>query len=202
MKPTHFRSAILILVVVMLIFSTGCAGGAQGDGSEGQESSGSTSQTPVTSSPTVSAAESELRGFFSVYGHAADEKSKYILVETRDDLVAVCGFAQSAPEKEGYIKYRGNAAEPATLDAYPAGYFEGGYLIAVCLETSENNSTVSCTARREDGTIVIDARCTVPPVRQNTLGAHIWLVPVEGRYAGEQIRIDVTSEELVSSVGQ
>ncbi len=148
MKPTHFRSAILILVVVMLIFSTECAGGAHGDGSEGQESSGSTSQTPVTSSPTASAAESELRGFFSVYGHAADEQNKYILIETRDDLVAVCGFAQSAPEREGYIKYRGNAAEPATLDA------------------------------------------------------HIWLVPVEGRYAGEQIRIDVTMEELVSSAGQ
>lgn len=199
MKPTHFRSAILIFVVVMLIFSTGCA---QGVGSDGAESSGPTSQTPVTSSPTASAVESELRGFFSAYGHAADEKSKYILVETRDDLVAVCGFAQSAPEKKGYIKYRGNAAEPATLDAYPAGYFEGGYLIAVCLETNENNSTFSCTARREDGTIVIDARCTVPPVRQNTFGAHIWLVPVEGRYAGEQIRIDVTKEELVSSAGQ
>ncbi len=199
MKPTHFRSAILILVVLMLIFPTGCA---QGVGSDGAESSGPTSQTPVTSSPTASAVESELRGFFSAYGHAADEKSKYILVETRDDLVAVCGFAQSAPETKGYIKYCGNAAEPATLDAYPAGYFEGGYLIAVCLETSENNSTFSCTARREDGTIVIDARCTVPPVRQNTFGAHIWLVPVEGRYAGEQIRIDVTIEELVSSAGQ
>lgn len=148
---------------------------------------------------------SEIINFLDTY--FADKPSgtyrtPYIVVESYADLCLIYGYAQvyagKRPKGSYILHIQGNVNEARINNSYPEEYFKSGYIIAALTKTESGSYTFECGATKKDGDIIVNLYGTLPAVSSCDLGGYIYLVPIDGVYDGESVKIATTYTKLES----
>ena len=88
------------------------------------------------------------------------------------------------------------------MSTYTKEYFETGYLIAVYkLDTIENLSH-EIAASKDGNTVNVQFKRIEPPVRTDMISAYVYVTAVEGKYNGEEIKLNIEEEAIESVPGE
>ena len=184
MKSVFLRNILLALLFLCLLFPMGCN---ISDGSD------DTTEPEITEAEDISA----LKSFFAS-DYDSQNKNHVMVIEDLDTLNKVCAVAE--PPKSGLPKYlfRGNIKDANYISTYTEDYFKTGYLIAVYRLDGCGNLSHELSATKNGNTIDLQLKIIEPPIRTEDIGAYVYVTAVEGKYNGEEIKINITKEELRS----
>ena len=131
--------------------------------------------------------------YFETYsiGERPEKHSPYIVIESYDGLTELYRCASLKPrEYRAYHLYlQGNWKDTSQ---YNEQFFENNYILAVMTSTSSGSYTFECAAQKQDGKIIAKLDGTCPYASTDDIGGYLYLIPVEGKYAGETVEIDRT----------
>lgn len=184
MKTVIFRNALIFLLAFALLFSIGCVD---------PDKSGDTSTDPAV---TESEAISSMKSFFASE-YDSKNKNHVMVIEDLETLNKVCAIADPAPNTSKYL-FKGNVKDNNYISTYTKEYFETGYLIAFYKLDSWGNLDHQLSATKKGNTIDLQIKIIEPPIRTADIGAYIYIIAVEGKYNGEEIKTIITKEELRS----
>ncbi|MBQ9079581.1 MAG: hypothetical protein IJY27_00745 [Clostridia bacterium] len=114
----------------------------------------------------------------------------YFVVENYDDLQEVYAMAAELPDITEYINIEGDWRQAYEDNTYDREFFETDFVVIAMFKTDSMNNTFSY-----DVNDVNDSRIyiTVSSIRPNPFavhsGAYLLVIPIEGRYKGQQIQI-------------
>lgn len=191
---------VLITILIMVLFFQGCNklplinNGSDISSDEMQNSS----EIPYSSdtSDDETSTTSEIINIIDIYFSDKPSevyKTPYIVIESYADLCVIYEYAQEYAgkrPKESYVLHiQGNVKEARINNLYPEEYFMSRYIIAALKKTESGSYTFECSAVKNDGEIIVNLHGTLPAVSSDDIGGYIYLVPVDGAYADESVKI-------------
>lgn len=129
-----------------------------------------------------------------VDGQEPPHRTPYIIIESYEEYIGLHDFASLDPDQyfsdHRVIKGNWKTAE------YDEQFFKTGYLVAAMTKTSSGSYTFEHSAEKQKGKITVKLDGTCPNPHTTDLGGYLFLIPIEGKYAGETVEIDETLTEL------
>ena len=187
MKSVFLRNILLALLFLCLLFPMGCN---ISDGSD------DTTEPEITEAAAISSMKSFFEGSYD------REKNNYTLViEDFETLGYICDIADTAPNTSKYF-FRGNVKDPDYISTYTEEYFKTGYLIAVYKLDTVGNLSHEISASKDSNTVNVQIKRIEPPVRENMIGAYVYVTAIEGKYNGEEIKLNIEETAIESVPGE
>ena len=123
------------------------------------------------------------------------QHSPYIIIESYGDLMELYRCASRKPDEyHGYPLYIQGNWKDATQ--YNEQYFENGYIVAAMTTTSSGSIYFEHGAEKQNDKIVVNLDGTCPNPASCDIGGYLFLVSMEGKYAGETVEINETIVNL------
>lgn len=129
-----------------------------------------------------------------INGQEPPLRTPYIIIESYEEYIGLRDFA-SQDTDQYFSDHRVIQGNLRTTE-YNEQFFENGYLVAAMTKTSSGSYTFEHSAEKKEGKITVKLDGTCPNPSTDDLGGYLFIIPMEGRYAGETVEIDTTRTEL------
>lgn len=141
---------------------------------------------------------SEIRKTIENFFSYIEYDSAYIIVENYADLCEIYECASIKPACSSIFYIKGNARDADINNIYTKEYFNSGYVIAALTKDSSGSWTFECSATKNDGEIIVNLFGSIPGASTCDIGGFLYLVPIDGVYASESIKLVKTHNPIES----
>ncbi len=202
MKKLLFRTAAVVLLLLILFSFAGCAAFSP----EPAETTLPTYPESDDSEPRPEDVDSNalkiLKNHFgdNRYEGGRTGTFEYTIIDNYWDLEDIYDFAKIDWVQKGY-GFCGNVRDAEASNLYSPEYFETGYIIAFAYIGSSGSFEFECEAVKSADGIAVNANCIEPLIQTTDIGAYVYLIAVEGKYADEKVTVNVTHTVIESTPG-